>query len=99
MRAARTEQFSLPDLVATLLAKNRLPDAPGAASARPTGSIKIGRELRALVGDEDSDQFRRRSVARIGRDQMRCPRRFEECLADRERLERTAAELGADFAL
>ena len=57
------------------------------------------RELRALVGHEHRDQFRGLGVAGIGRHQMRGARRLEERLADLERLDRTAGELRADFAL
>src|SRR6185312_16751800 len=62
-------------------------------------SIEEGRELRALIGHEHGDQFRRLGVARIGRNQMRRTRGLEEGLADLEGLDWTSGKLGTDFAL
>jgi hypothetical protein len=62
-------------------------------------SIHERRQLRALVGDEHRDQFRRLGGAGVGRDQMHGAGRLEERLAHLECFNRTAGQLRTDFAL
>jgi len=86
--------------LARFLYANRYPPRikSGAGFRSETALFDERRELRALVGDKHRNQFRRFGVAGVSRDQMRHPRRLEKRLTGLKSLDRTSAELRADFA-